>query len=50
METFLGKSESCMMTAMSGAFDESVFIGNSVLLKINEENNKNTDIYILVEI
>ena len=36
LETFLGKSESCLMTAMSGAFDKSVFDGNTILLKISE--------------
>ena len=37
---FLGKSESCLMTAMSGAFDKLVFDGNTILLKISEENIK----------
>ena len=32
MGTFSGKSEYCMMTAMSGACDKSVFDGNTVLL------------------
>ena len=46
METFSGKSESCMMTAMSGAFDKSVFDGNTILLKRSEENNKHRYVYI----
>ena len=46
METFLGKSESCKMTALSGAFDKSVFDGNTILLKIIEENGKHTYLYI----
>ena len=46
METFLGKSESCMMTAMSGAFDKSVFDGSTILLKICEENDKHRYVYI----
>ena len=32
IETFLGKSRACDMTAMSGAFDKSVFEGNTFLL------------------
>ena len=46
METFLGKSESCTMTAMSGAFDKSVFDGNTFLLKLSEENDKHRYLYI----
>ena len=34
METFLGKSQSCTMTALSGAFDKVCFDGNTILLKI----------------
>ena len=30
MEIFLGKCESCEMTAFSGAFDKSVFDGNTI--------------------
>ena len=46
METFSGKNESCMMTSMSGAFDKSVFDGNTILLKISEENDKHVYLYI----
>ena len=40
METFLGKSESCTMTAMLGAFKNSIFDGKTILSKRSEENNK----------
>ena len=46
METFLGKSKSCSMTAMSGAFDKSCFDGNTILLKVGIENGKNKYVYI----
>ena len=46
LETFLVKKDSCMMTAMSGAFDKSVFDGNTILLKISEENDKHRYLYI----
>ena len=46
METFLGKSQSCTMTALSGAFDKSCFDGNTILLKIAIENGKNKYVYI----
>ena len=46
MKTFLGKSELCNMTSMSGAFDERVFDGIINLLKINEENDKHRYVYI----
>ena len=37
LETYLSKSEVCDKTLMSGAFDKSVFDGNTLLLKISEE-------------
>ena len=46
METFLGKSQLCDMTEFSGAEDEEVFDGNTILLKIGEENNKHRYVYI----
>ena len=46
LEVFLGKSESCEMTAFSGVFNKSVFDGNTILLKKAEENNKHTYAYI----
>ena len=46
METFLGKSQACDMTAMSGAFDKSFFNGNTILLKISEENDRHRYVYI----
>ena len=46
METFLGKSKSCTMTALSGAFNKSCFDGNTILLKVGIENRKNKYVYI----
>ena len=46
MEIFLGKSQVCNMTEFSGARDKKVFDGNTILLKVNEENNKNNYVYI----
>ena len=46
VEIFLGKSEVCDARLMSGAFDKSVFDGNTILLKISEDIGS----YILVEI
>ena len=46
METFLGKSQSCTMTAISGAFDKACFDGNTILLKVGIENGKNKYVYI----
>ena len=46
MRTFLGKSQICNMTMFSGAFKKSVFDGNTILLKISEENGRHKYIYI----
>ena len=46
MEMFIGKGEDCKMTFFSGARDKEVFNGNTVLLKIGEENNKHRYVYI----
>ena len=46
METFLGKSQSCNMTALSGAFDKACFDGNTILLKVGLENGKHKYVYI----
>ena len=46
MESFLGKSQSCTMTAISGAFDKGFFDGNTILLKVAIENGKNKYVYI----
>ena len=46
METFLGKSQSCTLTALSGAFDKICFDGNTILLKVDIENGKNKYVYI----
>ena len=46
METFLGKSQSCSMTALSGAFNKGCFDGNILLLKVGIENGKHKFAYI----
>ena len=46
MKTFLGKSQSCSMTALSGAFNKACFDGNTILLKICIGNGKNKYLYI----
>ena len=46
MESFLGKSQSCNMTAVSGVFDKSCFDGNTILLKVGFENERNKYVYI----
>ena len=46
METFLGKSLLCNMTELSGARDKEVFNGNTILLKVSDENKKHRYVYI----
>ena len=46
METFLGKSKSCAMTALSGAFNEKCVDGNTILLKVGIGNGKHKYVYI----
>ena len=46
MKTFLGKSQRCNMTALSGAFDKSCFDGNTTLLKVGIENRENKYVFI----
>ena len=46
METFLGKSQSCSMTALSGGFNRGCFDGNTILLKVGIENGKYNYVYI----
>ena len=46
METFIGKSQLCNMREFSGVEDKEVFDGNTVLLKIGEENNKHRYVFI----
>ena len=46
MKSFLGKTQRCTMTALSGAFDKSCFDGNTILLKVGIENEKNKYVYI----
>ena len=46
MRIFLSKSHVCNMTMFSGAFDKKVFDGNTILLKMSEENGKHKALYI----
>ena len=46
LEMFIGKSLHCDMTEFSGAEDKEVFNGNTILLKVSEENNKHRYVYI----
>ena len=46
MQIFIDKSQICDMTNFSGAKDEKVFNGNTILLKICEENGKHKYVYI----
>ena len=40
IETFLGKSQFCIRTALSGAFNKACFDGKTILLKVCIENGK----------
>ena len=40
LKTFLGKSKVCDMKITSGAFDKSIYDGNTILLGIENENKK----------
>ncbi len=46
MEIFIGKSIDCKLTRFSGARDNEVFNGNTILLEVGKENNKHKYIYI----
>ena len=46
MRIILGKSQVCNMTMFSGAFDKKVFDGNTILLKVSEENGNHKYVYI----
>ena len=46
MKTFLCKSQSCSMTALSGAFIKMCSNGNTILLKVGIENGKYKYVYI----
>ena len=46
MRIFCGKSQVCNMSMFSGAFDKKVLEGNTILLKIGEENEKHNFVYI----
>ena len=45
-ESFIGKSQLCDMTELSGSEDRKVFDGNTILLSIGFENNKYKYVYI----
>ena len=40
LEIFLSKSESCLITAISGSFNNKIFNANAILLILSEENDK----------
>ena len=46
LEIFLGKSESCSLTTISGSFNKKVFDGNTILLRISEEIDELRSLYI----
>ena len=46
LKIFLGESEVCDMTLMSEALDETKFDGNTILLKLSEENVRHSYVYI----
>ena len=46
LETCLSKSKVCDMILMSGALNKLVFDGNTILLKISEENDIHRYVYI----
>ena len=46
METFIGRSQLCNMTKLSGSEDKELFNGNTILLRIGIEINKHRYVYI----
>ena len=42
----LGKNGICRMTEVLGAYDKENYDGNTILLKISEENDKHRWVYI----
>ena len=46
IEKFIGKSQLCDMTEVSGAKDKEVFDENTILLEIGKENNEHKYVYI----
>ena len=46
INAFFGKSQLCNMTEFSGAEDKEVLNGNTILLEIARENDKNKYVYI----
>ena len=45
IETLLGEYQICDMTKLSGAFDKSVFDGNTIILKRSEDYGRHRYIY-----
>ena len=46
LEKFLGGNEELYKTLMLGAFDKSVFDGNTVFIKISEEHGRHRYVFI----
>ena len=46
MEIFIGRSQLCDMTKLSGSEDKEMFDGNTILPEIGQENNKHKYVYI----
>ena len=46
LRTFLGKSEICEMTKLSGSYGKEIYDGKTILLKISEENDKHRWVYV----
>ena len=46
MEIFLGKSKVCEMTSHSGAYDKLCHDGNTILVKVDIQNEKNNYVHI----
>ena len=46
LKSFMGTSESCILTGNLAAFDKIEFEGNTILIKISEQNGKNRYVYI----
>ena len=50
LENFLGKCNVINKLVKSGNLNKSLYSGNTILLKISEENKKKTDLYMSVQI
>ena len=42
----MGKSQSCRMMVLSGAFNKGCFDGNTILLEVDIENGKHKYLYV----